>query len=45
MLKGKSKMLRILEAKPRQASTTLRQVGGGWLQQSTDSLLPVGTDG
>ena len=32
MLKGKSKMLRILEAKQRQPSTTLRQV--------SDCLLP-----
>jgi phosphoribosylaminoimidazolecarboxamide formyltransferase/IMP cyclohydrolase len=39
VLKGKSKNLRILEAKPRTASTTLRQVGGGWLQQQSDSLL------
>jgi len=39
-LKGKSKNLRILEAKPRLPSSTLRQVGGGWLQQSSDSLLP-----
>jgi phosphoribosylaminoimidazolecarboxamide formyltransferase/IMP cyclohydrolase len=40
ILKGKSKNLRILEAKPRLPSTTLRQVGGGWLQQASDSLLP-----
>ena len=40
VLKGKSKNLRILEAKPRTPSSTLRQVGGGWLQQSSDSLLP-----
>lgn len=40
VLKGKSKNLRILEAKPRLPSTTLRQVGGGWLQQASDSLLP-----
>jgi phosphoribosylaminoimidazolecarboxamide formyltransferase/IMP cyclohydrolase len=39
-LKGKSKNLRILEAKPRTPSSTLRQVGGGWLQQQSDSLLP-----
>jgi len=39
-LKGKSKNLRILEAKPRTPSITLRQVGGGWLQQQSDSLLP-----
>jgi phosphoribosylaminoimidazolecarboxamide formyltransferase/IMP cyclohydrolase len=40
VLKGKSKNLRILEAKARTPSTTLRQIGGGWLQQSSDSLLP-----
>ena len=40
VLKGKSKNLRILEAKPRTPSSTLRQVGGGWLQQRSDSLLP-----
>ncbi|KAK3245110.1 hypothetical protein CYMTET_42010 [Cymbomonas tetramitiformis] len=40
-LKGKSKTLRILEAKPRAANTTgLRQVGGGWLLQETDNLKP-----
>ena len=41
-LKGKSKNLRILEVKPRLPSSTLRQVGGGWLQQSSDS--PSGGD-
>ena len=40
VLKGKSKNLRILEANPRTPSSTLRQVGGGWLQQSSDSLVP-----
>jgi len=40
VLKGKSKNLRILEAKPRGpgAPRQLRQVGGGWLQQAPDAL-------
>lgn len=41
VLKGKSKTLRILEAKPRAPSgRSLRQVGGGWLYQDADSLVP-----
>lgn len=41
ILKGKSKTLRILEAKPRAPSgRSLRQVAGGWLQQGADSLTP-----
>ncbi|MDP6306767.1 MAG: bifunctional phosphoribosylaminoimidazolecarboxamide formyltransferase/IMP cyclohydrolase, partial [Verrucomicrobiota bacterium] len=41
VLKGKSKTLRILETKPRTGATkSLRQVGGGWLEQATDSLVP-----
>lgn len=38
ILKGKSKNLRILEAPPRvKGGQSLRQVGGGWLAQETDS--------
>ncbi|KAI3423824.1 hypothetical protein D9Q98_009660 [Chlorella vulgaris] len=41
VLKGKSKMLRILEAPPRAPSgRSLRQVASGWLQQEADSLKP-----
>lgn len=41
VLKGKSKNLRILEAKARGPSgTSLRQVAGGWLVQDADSLSP-----
>ena len=41
VLKGKSKTLRILEAKPRAPSgRSLRQVAGGWLLQGADSLTP-----
>ncbi|GAB4817630.1 hypothetical protein N2152v2_004676 [Parachlorella kessleri] len=41
VLKGKSKTLRILEAKPRAPSgRSLRQVAGGWLLQDADSLTP-----
>eukprot|EP00899_Mesostigma_viride_P018963 jgi/Mesvir1/27068/Mv20761-RA.1 len=41
VLKGKSKTLRILEAKPRtRGNTSIRQIGGGWLLQGTDDLLP-----
>lgn len=41
VLKGKSKNLRILEAKARGPSgTSLRQVAGGWLVQDADSLAP-----
>eukprot|EP00798_Chlamydomonas_sp_ICE-L_P017592 gene17592-23922_t len=40
-LKGKSKNLRIVEARTRAPSgLSLRQVAGGWLQQSADSLQP-----
>jgi phosphoribosylaminoimidazolecarboxamide formyltransferase/IMP cyclohydrolase len=42
VLKGKSKTLRILEAKARAPSgRSLRQVAGGWLQQEADSLTPA----
>ncbi|KAK9790335.1 hypothetical protein WJX73_003262 [Symbiochloris irregularis] len=41
-LQGKSKTLRILEAKPRQpAGRMLRQISGGWLYQQADSLTPA----
>ncbi|KAI7839570.1 hypothetical protein COHA_006696 [Chlorella ohadii] len=41
VLKGKSKTLRILEAKPRAPSgRSLRQVAAGWLLQDADSLHP-----
>jgi len=41
VLKGKSKDLRILEATPRKpGGTSFRQVGGGWLVQSTDDRRP-----
>jgi phosphoribosylaminoimidazolecarboxamide formyltransferase/IMP cyclohydrolase len=41
ILKGKSKTLRILEAKARAPSgRSLRQVAGGWLQQGADELTP-----
>jgi len=41
VLKGKSKALRILEAKPRAPSgRSLRQVAGGWLLQGADDLSP-----
>ncbi|KAG2422701.1 hypothetical protein HXX76_015865 [Chlamydomonas incerta] len=41
VLKGKSKNLRILEAKARAPSgLSLRQVAGGWLWQDADSLQP-----
>lgn len=41
ILKGKSKQLRILEAKPRSPSgRSLRQVAAGWLYQEADSLAP-----
>ncbi len=40
-LKGKSKDLRILEAKPRErGGRSYRQVGGGWLVQDADDLGP-----
>ncbi|KAH7289227.1 hypothetical protein KP509_31G064500 [Ceratopteris richardii] len=41
VLKGKSKTLRILEAKKNERGRrTLRQVGGGWLVQEADDLIP-----
>ena len=41
VLKGKSKDLRIVEAKARPPSGLgLRQVAGGWLSQDSDSLAP-----
>ncbi|TKW08395.1 hypothetical protein SEVIR_6G025800v4 [Setaria viridis] len=41
ILKGKSKTLRILEAKPSGKSMlSLRQVSGGWLAQESDDLTP-----
>ncbi|PNG99564.1 Bifunctional purine biosynthesis protein PurH, partial [Tetrabaena socialis] len=41
VLKGKSKALRILEAKPRAPQgLSLRQVAGGWLWQDADALAP-----
>lgn len=41
ILKGKSKTLRILEAKKNeQGKLSLRQVGGGWLAQDSDDLTP-----
>ncbi|MCI77713.1 bifunctional purine biosynthesis protein PurH, partial [Trifolium medium] len=37
ILRGKSKTLRILEAKKNEAGKlSLRQVGGGWLAQDSD---------
>ncbi|CAF2095498.1 unnamed protein product, partial [Brassica napus] len=41
VLKGKSKILRILEAKKNdQGKLSLRQVGGGWLAQDSDDITP-----
>lgn len=41
ILKGKSKSLRILEAKKSEKGRrSLRQVGGGWLLQETDDVTP-----
>lgn len=41
ILRGKSKTLRILEAKKNQkGKLSLRQVGGGWLAQDSDDLTP-----
>ncbi|CAM6089034.1 unnamed protein product [Calypogeia fissa] len=41
VLKGKSKTLRILEAKPNtKGRRSLRQIGGGWLLQESDDLTP-----
>lgn len=41
VLRGKSKTLRILEAKKvEKGMLSLRQVGGGWLAQESDDLVP-----
>ncbi|EOX96873.1 AICARFT/IMPCHase bienzyme family protein isoform 1 [Theobroma cacao] len=41
ILRGKSKTLRILEAKKNEkGKLSLRQVGGGWLAQDSDDLTP-----
>lgn len=41
VLKGKSKTLRILEAKPRAPTgEQFRQIAGGWLSQGADNLTP-----
>lgn len=41
VLRGKSKTLRILEAKKSEkGKLSLRQVGGGWLVQDSDDLTP-----
>lgn len=41
ILRGKSKTLRILEAKKNEkGKLSLRQVGGGWLSQESDDLTP-----
>ncbi|KAI5648435.1 hypothetical protein M9H77_34440 [Catharanthus roseus] len=41
VLRGKSKTLRILEAKKNsKGKLSLRQVGGGWLAQDSDDLVP-----
>lgn len=41
VLRGKSKTLRILEAKKSEKGMlSLRQVGGGWLAQESDDLVP-----
>ena len=41
ILCGKSKTLRILEAKKNEkGKVSLRQVGGGWLVQDSDDLTP-----
>ena len=45
VLKGKSKTLRILEAKKQEKGKhSLRQVGGGWLLQEADDISPDGID-
>lgn len=42
VLRGKSKTLRILEAKENEkGKLSLRQVGGGWLAQDSDDLTPA----
>ncbi|KDP24627.1 hypothetical protein JCGZ_25543 [Jatropha curcas] len=41
ILRGKSKTLRILEAKKNEkGKLSLRQIGGGWLAQDSDDLTP-----
>lgn len=41
VLRGKSKDLRILEAKANgRGKLSLRQVGGGWLAQDSDDVVP-----
>lgn len=41
VLRGKSKTLRILEAKKNgKGKLSLRQVGGGWLAQDSDDIVP-----
>lgn len=41
VLKGKSKTLRILEAKKNEkGKISIRQVGGGWLAQDSDDVTP-----
>ncbi|KAK2634985.1 hypothetical protein Ddye_029777 [Dipteronia dyeriana] len=41
ILRGKSKTLRIIEAKKNESGKlSLRQVGGGWLAQDSDDLTP-----
>lgn len=41
ILRGKSKTLRILEAKKNETGKlSLRQVGGGWLAQDSDDITP-----
>lgn len=41
VLRGKSKTLRILEAKKNEpGKLSIRQVGGGWLVQESDDLTP-----
>lgn len=41
ILRGKSKNLRLLEAKKTAKGTfSLRQIGGGWLAQDSDDLVP-----
>ncbi|CAA6663025.1 unnamed protein product [Spirodela intermedia] len=45
VLRGKSKTLRILEAKKvEKGMLSLRQVGGGWLAQESDDLVPEEID-
>ncbi|GAB2302156.1 hypothetical protein Dimus_036174 [Dionaea muscipula] len=45
ILRGKSKKLRILEAKKHEkGKLSLRQIGGGWLVQESDDLTPEDMD-